>query len=143
VVPGVGGSLRGGAGSVEGWRLGSAWWSEIVRIRDEFGGLRPGWFGESVLRKVGDGTKTIFWSDPWLGRTPSSVRFRRLFDLAETRLGGGLTEAWVWRRQLWVWEKEMLRECQTLLLTVNVQVGSLDRWLWRPAPDSGYTVCDC
>jgi hypothetical protein len=25
--------------------------------------------------------------------------------------------AWVWRRQLWVWEKEMLRECQILLHT--------------------------
>jgi hypothetical protein len=85
VVLGVGGSLRGGAGSVEGWRLGSAWWSEIVGIRDEFGGLRPGWFGESVLRKVGDGTKTLFWSDPWLGGIPLSARFGRLFDLALTK----------------------------------------------------------
>jgi hypothetical protein len=55
-----------------------------------------------------------------------------LFDLAENKsstvaemfsLGwevGG--EAWVWRRQLWVWEEEMLRECQTLLLPFVVQV---------------------
>ncbi|KAK2360207.1 hypothetical protein QL285_085498 [Trifolium repens] len=50
--------------------------------------------------------------------------------------------AWEWRRQLWVWEEEMLRECQTLLLPVTLQVDSLDRWLWRPDPVSGYSVRD-
>jgi hypothetical protein len=25
-------------------------------------------------------------------------------------------EAWVWRRQLWVWEEKMFGECQSLLL---------------------------
>ncbi|MCH95881.1 hypothetical protein A2U01_0016863, partial [Trifolium medium] len=24
-------------------------------------------------------------------------------------------EAWVWQRQLWAWEEEMLEECQALL----------------------------
>jgi hypothetical protein len=79
-------------------------------------------------------------------------RFGRLFDLAETKsstvaemysLGwevGG--EAWVWRRQLWVWDEEMLRECQILLLPVTLQVELPDRWLWRPDPDTGYSVHD-
>ncbi|GAU34276.1 hypothetical protein TSUD_321220 [Trifolium subterraneum] len=31
-------------------------------------------------------------------------------------------EAWVWRRPLRGWEEEMLGECQTLLLTISVQV---------------------
>jgi hypothetical protein len=36
--------------------------------RDGVGGLRDGWFGESVTRKVGDETYTLFWSDPgWAG----------------------------------------------------------------------------
>jgi hypothetical protein len=38
-----------------------------------------------VARKVGDGTDTFFWSDPWLGGIPLYERFGRLFDLAETK----------------------------------------------------------
>jgi hypothetical protein len=78
------------------------------------------------------------------------VRYGRLFDLAETKsstvadifpaVWGAGGEAWVWRRQLWAWEEEMLGECQTLLLTMTVQVDSPDRW--RPDPVSGYLVRD-
>ncbi|MCI17153.1 receptor-like protein kinase ANXUR2, partial [Trifolium medium] len=67
-----------------------------------------------------------------------------LFDLAENKsstvaemssLGwkaGG--EAWAWRRQLWVWEEEMLGECQTLLLNISLQTQSSDKWQWQPDP---------
>jgi hypothetical protein len=92
--------------------MGSAWWGEIVRIRDGAGGLRDGWFRESVTRKVEDGSDTLFWFDPWLGGIPLCERFGRLFNLAETKsstvakmyslgweVGGA---AWVWRRRLWV-----------------------------------------
>jgi hypothetical protein len=68
-----------------GGRTGSAWWREIVRIRDGTGGLREGWFRESVTRTVGDGTNTFFWTDPWMGAIPLSERFGRLFDLAEIK----------------------------------------------------------
>jgi hypothetical protein len=36
----------------EGGKDGSAWWREIVRIKDGVGGIRDGWFGKSVTRKV-------------------------------------------------------------------------------------------
>jgi hypothetical protein len=131
---------------------GSVWWREIVRIRDGVGGLRDGWFKECVLRWVEDGTKTLFWSDPWLDGVPMCERFRRLFNLAENKSStvtemyssgwGGRGAAWVWRRQLWVWEEEMLRECQTLFLNVSVQVWSPDRWQWVPDPATGYSVRD-
>jgi hypothetical protein len=103
-----------------GGRLGSAWWREIVRFRDGVGGIRDDWFGECVMRKVGDGTDTLFWSDRWLGGIPLCEWFGRLFDLAAIKtytvsemfsLGwetGG--EAWVWRKPLWAWEEELLRE---------------------------------
>ncbi|XP_045791439.1 uncharacterized protein LOC123886145 [Trifolium pratense] len=53
--------------------------------------------------------------------------------------GGG---AWVWRRQLWAWEEELLGECQTLLLGVSLQAHLPDRWLWLFDPDHGYSVRD-
>ncbi|GAU50551.1 hypothetical protein TSUD_281250 [Trifolium subterraneum] len=49
-------------------------------------------------------------------------------------------EAWEWRRELRVWEEDMLGECQTLLLNFPLQAQSPDRWQWRPDPDMGYTV---
>ncbi|KAK2387235.1 hypothetical protein QL285_061035 [Trifolium repens] len=136
----------------EGGRMGSAWWREIVRIRDGVGGVRDRWFGEGVVRKVGDGTNTFFWTDPWVGGRPLGERFGRLFELAVSKSctvaemcsagweAGG--EAWVWRRQLWAWEEELLGECQALLLTVTLQVGSSDRWQWRSDPILGYSVRD-
>jgi hypothetical protein len=44
----------------DGGRMGSAWWRAIVGIRDGAGGLRDGWFRDSVLRKVGDGSYNLF-----------------------------------------------------------------------------------
>ncbi|MCI34113.1 kinesin-like protein, partial [Trifolium medium] len=50
--------------------------------RDGVDGLGGGWFGDCVLKKVGDGLATYFWTDTWLDGSPLCVRFRRLFDLA-------------------------------------------------------------
>ncbi|CAJ2679133.1 unnamed protein product [Trifolium pratense] len=139
-----GGRLR------DGGRRGSLWWREIARIRD--GGSEPGgrWFQEPVVKRVGDGSDTFFWTDPWVDEIPLCQRFGRLFELAETKscmvaemfaLGWGEGgEAWVWRRQLRAWEEEMLGECQSLLLNIFLQAHSFDRWQWRPDPDTGYSV---
>ncbi|MCI09288.1 kinesin-like protein, partial [Trifolium medium] len=81
---------------------------------------------------------------------PLSVKYRRLFDLslhksstvaAMRDLGweaGGA--AWSWRRQLWAWEDEMLRECRSLLSDIALQPNVTDQWLWRPDSGGGYTV---
>ncbi|GAU10810.1 hypothetical protein TSUD_425590, partial [Trifolium subterraneum] len=110
------------AGKVlEGGSRGSSWWREIVKLRDgegAEGGM--GWFAQGIERKVGSGAETFFWSDPWLGGVPLCVRYRRLFDLSLNRMStvaemsalgwGGGGEAWLWRRQLWAWEEEMVEE---------------------------------
>jgi hypothetical protein len=113
----------------------------------ELEGLREGGSGRVFRKKVGDESDTFFWTDPWLGGVPLC---ERLFYLAENKsntvaemfssgwAAGG--EAWVWRRQLWVWEDEMLRECQTLLLPFTLQAQSQNVWRWHPDPDSGYSV---
>jgi hypothetical protein len=71
-----------------------------------------------------------------------------LFDLAETKassvaymcalgrgVGGG---AWAWRRQLWVWEEEMLGECLDLLHNCALQAQVPDTWQWQLDPARGY-----
>ncbi|MCI37926.1 YIPF1-like protein, partial [Trifolium medium] len=58
-------------------------------------------------------------------------------------LGWGIGgDAWVWRRQLRVWEEESLRELQFLLLNVSLQAQSPDRWQWQSDPGRGYIVRD-
>ncbi|GAU29928.1 hypothetical protein TSUD_148370 [Trifolium subterraneum] len=121
-------------------------WTKVLvaRYRLERGRLREG----GIYMVEGDCENTGWY--PWLDCRPLCERFGRLFDLAENKscsvaemfsmgweVGG---EAWVWRRQLWVWEEEMLRECQTLLLHFSFQVQSSDSWQWQPDIDTGYSV---
>jgi len=67
------------------------------------------------------------------------VRFRRLVELIVDKycpvlqmsvLGWEEEAAWRWRIRLWVWEKEMLGECITLLRTVSLQPNVTDSWWW-------------
>ncbi|MCI66106.1 helicase-like protein, partial [Trifolium medium] len=46
-------------------------------------------------------------------------------------------EAWAWQRRLWVWEEEILGECQTLLHNLFLQTQSSDLWQWQPDPVKG------
>ncbi|MCH98404.1 receptor-like protein kinase ANXUR2, partial [Trifolium medium] len=81
---------------------------------------------------------------------PLSVRFRRLFDLSVNKTSSvaemcelGWEEggaAWQWRRQLWVWEEEMLGECRGLLIDIVMQPNISDQWLWRHDIGGGYSV---
>jgi len=49
-------------------RDGSAWWREIVKIREGVGTEGGSWFDENIHMKIGNGVKTFFWSDCWVGR---------------------------------------------------------------------------
>ncbi|MCI63124.1 cysteine-rich receptor-like protein kinase, partial [Trifolium medium] len=66
-----------------GGRRGSSWWKEIARIRDGVSVVgETGWFEEGIVRRIGNGEETLFWTDSWLGGVPLSVRYRCLFDLS-------------------------------------------------------------
>jgi hypothetical protein len=70
----------------DGGRRESSWWREIAIIRDRVGGIGEERFGESVSKKVGNGSDTFFWSDLWLRGVPLCERFERLFDLIENKV---------------------------------------------------------
>ena len=70
--------------------------------------------------KIGNGFKTYFWSDCWVGAVPLRDRFRRLFDLSVYKektvvemclLGWGEGgDAWGWWRRLLAWEEDLMKE---------------------------------
>ena len=66
----------------EGDRLGSAWWKDIVRIREGIGVEGGSWFEESISIRLGNVFNTCFWSDCWMGAVTFMERFSRLYDLS-------------------------------------------------------------
>ncbi|AES89497.1 hypothetical protein MTR_4g076130 [Medicago truncatula] len=142
-------------GGVEGrlqpcGREGSVWWKDIASIRDGSSSMLGSWFLDSLRLRLGNGVDTLLWLDRWVSDVPFCEKFRRLYDLSDNKLAnvaqmfqwgwdvGG--EAWKWRRRLWVWEEELLKECRLFLLTVTLQVDYADTWRWTPDIANGYTT---
>lgn len=71
----VGGRLQAGG------REGSAWWREIINIRDGVGSVVGTWFPNNLNLKVGNRVHSLFWFDRWVGDVFFQVRLGRLFEL--------------------------------------------------------------
>lgn len=118
-------SLSLGAGPVN--RNCSIRWKEIESL-----GLHSfsnDWFGKGLRKKIGRGDRTRFWEDVWVGDKCFKDIFPHLYSLSEQRglniedLGewwsnGVWDWRFVWRREMFLWEKE-------LLLVFHNTVGSL------------------
>jgi hypothetical protein len=134
----------------EGDRRSSNWWRMVCRVRDGIGEGVGSWFEDNLRRVVGNCRNTLFWFDCWVGDMPLRLKYHRLFDLAVRkecsveemwRLGwsdGG--RAWVWRRRLFAWEEESVRECSLLLHNIVLQDNVTDKWRWLLDPLHGYSV---
>jgi len=136
-------SVEGGR-LLEGGREASMWWHDIAALR------REEWFSDHVSRSVGDKKHTLFWSDVWVGGVSFRDRFSRLFELSMFKgesvfdmclLGwDNEGEAWRWRRRLFAWEEEIVKELRLLLQNVTLQVDREDRWLWSLESSFVYTI---
>lgn len=134
----------------EGGTLSSVWWRTVCNVSEGVGEGIGNWFEENICRIVGGGRDTLFWHDKWVGNIPLRLKFPRLFDLAlekdasveyMSRRGWESDgEAWVWRRRLFAWEEECVRECSLLLTNIVLQDGVSDSWRWLLDPHNGYTV---
>jgi len=134
----------------EGGSQDSPWWRSICRIREGLGEGVGRWFDNNVRRVVGDGNVTLFWQDIWVGEVPLKLKFPRLYELANNKMcsvteakrdigavgGGGR----VWRRHLFSWEEESVRECSILLSNTVLQDNVHDVWRWLLDPIHGYSV---
>ncbi|XP_024628914.1 uncharacterized protein [Medicago truncatula] len=140
----VGGRIR------EGGSDSSAWWRMMCRLREGIGEGVGNWFEDNIRRVVRDGRNTLFWYDRWIGDVPLRLKFPRLFNLAVEKecsvgemVGRGLGSdggAWVWRRRLFAWEEESVRECSLLFHNIVLQDSVCDTWQWLLDPVHGYTV---
>jgi hypothetical protein len=76
---------------------------------------------DNIIRKVGNGTSTLFWEDMWLDDIMLARYFSRLFELAENKivtvddmflLGWEVDgEAWKWLQRLFAWQEGLGGEC--------------------------------
>jgi len=133
-----GGRLKGGG------REASLWWRDMHAL------CRDVWFNAHVSRSVGNGKKTLFWSEVWMGGMSFRERFNRLYDLSLLKdksvfdmcqLGWGEGgEAWRWRRRLFAWEEEAMGELTLLLHNVILQVDKDDMWLWTLDTSKAFIV---
>ena len=99
---------------------------------------------------IGNGNETLFWSDVWLAEVSLRDRFPRLFDLSlfqdlsvfdMCQLGWGVEgQAWSWRRRLFVWEEEGMRDLTFLLQSVSLQVYKIDTWHWKSETSQVFSV---
>jgi len=88
------------------------------------------WFEESILKRLGNGGNTFFWSDCWVGTVSFMERFRRLYDLlihkdlsvGEMHALGWCEDGETWRsrRRLLAWEEELVVEIRNLLTNVTL-----------------------
>ena len=109
-----------------------------------------GWLLDNIVRKVGDGSTTLFWEDMWMDDVPLVVSFSRLFELSDYKmttvremflLGWGADgNAWRWRRRLFAWEEGLVGECVGRLTNSVLQVDVADRWVWKLHSTHTYSV---
>ncbi|GLT51274.1 hypothetical protein SLA2020_246950 [Shorea laevis] len=146
--------LYGGVGNRE-WegcvqdRRGSSWWRELWKLEEE-GGAGDGWLGGGFVKQIGNGKKTHFWEDVWVGEVRLREKYPRLYSLATNKrvkvaeLGewseGVWSWKWDWRRDLFVWETDLVQELKNDLNMVIFNHDGEDKWTWRWESNGKYTV---
>ena len=128
----------------------STWWRSMCRIREGLGEGVGRWFANNIRHVVGDDNDTFFWHNIWVGEVPLKLKFPRLYELALNKKwsvaeakrdigadGGGER---VWRRHLFVWDEESVRECSILLYNTVLQDNVHDAWCWLLDLIHGYSV---
>jgi len=116
-------------------------------LLEEVGGV--GWFNRELVMKVDNGMGTLFWKDSWATTLSLMKIFPRLFSISscqDAKVGDmwrtNLEEErrrFIWRRELFVWERDLLNTLVAQLEGVVVGEG-VDCWSWKQEKEGGFTV---
>lgn len=103
-----------------------------------------------MWKKVGTGSSSFFWFDPWLEGRPLFKRFQRLFLLSLEKEGKisdviqprkeEVVSIGRWRRELFEWEVEKLRDMLQVINSIGMTWEGADKWLWKKDNSGSYTV---
>jgi hypothetical protein len=128
-------------------RLPSIWWKDICSLEGN-----DRWFTEATVKKVGNGRSTSLWTDSWLGNFTLKDRFPRLYSISISKdvkvadAGFRLNDNWRWaldwRRNLFVWEQDLVNELMLILNAVSV-TAAVDRWVWLEDVSGDFSVNSC
>jgi len=103
---------------------------------------------------LGTGKHITFWEDKWIGEVSLKQKFPRLHTLSLNsdstvcevvewvKNGNGVRTSWNlrYRRELFVWEKELEVELSILISTAQWRKELADEWLWEDGDLNCYTV---
>jgi hypothetical protein len=135
---------RGNLGDLQVSNGASTWWRDICLLDKG-----SNWFADAVIKRIGDGNSTSFWSEVWIGNQTLQLRFPRIFSIANHKDGTvasmgvweGSVWRWVfsWRRDFFDWEVPIFREFLETIQSFTPWARD-DIWQWRANSDDGFTV---
>jgi hypothetical protein len=125
----------------------SCWWKDICSLDRVVASTN--WLVDSLVRKVGNGASTFFWTSNWVNGAPLASQFPRLYSLSNhkeskieeffVREGDGNRWCFSWRRALFQWELDLLDRLVEVLEPVILTLVD-DVWRWVPDPDGLFSV---
>lgn len=136
-----------GGGGVIGWpSSASRWWKDLVSLAK---GEEVDWFNVEVERRVGNGGTTSFWNVVWRGEVAFRDKYPRLFSISNNQ-EVKVSDLWIhnenggswgfsWRRELFVWENNLLLELLEDLDGFVWRLG-VDFWAWKLEGENLFSV---
>lgn len=126
----------------------SSWWKTICQCGGSINS--EDWFKECLHRRLGRGDRTLFWEDSWWGGGALKDLYPRLFSLSEQKekaiadCGSWCERGWewslVWRREMFVWEKEVLQEFLQFIQPAILIKERNDEWSWGMDHSGSFTT---
>lgn len=114
-------------------------WREIKRMATEQAPVQQAFFNNLSIR-VGDGSRTRFWHDPWLQNVPLKERYSALFHVSSQRealvvdVGWFEGDTWrwalAWQRVLTEEEQHQVGQLQSMLTQSPMVRGGKDQLCW-------------
>ncbi|GKV32816.1 hypothetical protein SLEP1_g41389 [Rubroshorea leprosula] len=133
----------------DGRNIGSLWWRDVRRLKAGEG-VNARWLWEDFRLRIGEGRGVKFWWDSWCGEECLANKFPRLYFLSTGKekecheMGNEDRTTWKWnlswRRNLFEWEEEAVRDLKRMIEEVKIKPGCPNRREWSPSTEGQYST---